>query len=77
MFDNIYVVIQNYCRSSEHVVGAERVKFLSTIQNQQNSDDNFFSRLREAARYVYAEDEMIRKKFIGEMSCTSTSKKFN
>ena len=46
------------------MVGAERAKFLSTVQNQQDSDDNFFSRLREAARYADAEDEMIRKKFI-------------
>ena len=64
-------MIQNYCRSSEHVVGAERVKFLSTVKNQQDSDDNFISRLREAARYANAKDEMIRKKIYLETNIST------
>ena len=51
MFNEIYIVVRNYCRPRLHVVVAVRAMFLSTVQNQGEFDDDFLGRLREAARY--------------------------
>ena len=45
------IVIRDYSRPSECVVFAQRAKFLLRVQNQEESDDGFLGRLREAARF--------------------------
>ena len=50
-FNEIHTVVRDYCRPREHVFIAERAMFLSTVQIQGESDNDFLARLREAARY--------------------------
>ena len=72
-FNEIHAVVKDYCIVREQVVVAERAMFLSTVQNQGESNDDYLERLRETARYCKlselkntadAEDGMIRMKFI-------------
>ena len=40
-FKDLHVVVQNYGRPRQHVVVADRAKFLTTFKNQKLSDDDF------------------------------------
>ena len=50
-YKDIRLLIQNYISTKERVGTAERVKFLSVIQDIGESDDIFSERLGEEARY--------------------------
>ena len=45
MINENLIVVQNYCLPREHVVVAEQATFLSTIQNQGESEEDSFGRL--------------------------------
>ena len=51
MFIENYIVLRDYCRPRDHVVLSERAMFLSTVQNQGESDDDLLGRLCEAPRF--------------------------
>ena len=50
--------VQDYCRPRENVLVAEGAKFLSTVQNQRQSDGDFWEKICEYARcFKFSEPE--------------------